>query len=148
MRFENYTENEVAGLADYIGKRLKRGAVLLLVGDLGAGKTTFTRYLAQSLGITDRITSPTFTLIKEYDEGRLPLYHIDAYRADLDSDAELLEEYIYGDGITVIEWPSCIDELLPEAVITLDFMMVDEQHRTIVVTVSDENYRDLFEERI
>ncbi|TLG73911.1 tRNA (adenosine(37)-N6)-threonylcarbamoyltransferase complex ATPase subunit type 1 TsaE [Culicoidibacter larvae] len=148
MRFENYTEKEVAELAAYIGRHLERGAVLLLTGDLGAGKTTFTRYLARSLNITERVTSPTFTLIKEYDEGRFPLYHIDAYRADLDSDAELLEEYIYGDGVTVIEWPSCIEELLPKTVIALEFLMMDEQHRTIVVTVTDTNYQNLFEERV
>lgn len=95
----------------------EKGDVLALVGDLGTGKTTLTRYIAEGLGINARINSPTFTIVKEYEGGRLPLYHFDVYRLDGNTD-ELYnigaEEYFYGNGVSVIEWADMITDELPE----------------------------------
>ena len=98
-----------------LGELLEAGDVLLLEGDLGAGKTVLAQGVAQGLGIQDPVTSPTFTLIHEY-EGRLPLYHVDLYRlADAADAANIgLEEYVYGDGVTIIEWPDRAAGLVPD----------------------------------
>ena len=95
----------------------EKGDVIALIGDLGTGKTTLTRYIAEGLGINARINSPTFTIVKEYEGGRLPLYHFDVYRLDGNTD-ELYnigaEEYFYGNGVSVIEWADMITDELPE----------------------------------
>lgn len=105
------TQEFAVGFAE----RLMPGDVLCMYGDLGAGKTAFVKGLARGLGIREHVTSPTFTIVNEYF-GRLKLYHFDAYRiADPDEMYEIgYEEYVYGDGVTVIEWPQLIDEILPE----------------------------------
>jgi len=103
-------------IAAALGHLLQPGDVLTLAGDLGAGKTTFTQGLARGLGITEPVSSPTFTIIKEYDDGRLPLYHMDIYRlgnAALQEDLGY-DEYFYGDGVSVVEWAEFLTELLPE----------------------------------
>lgn len=102
-------------IAGEIADTLVPGDVLCMYGDLGAGKTAFVKGLAKGLGIDDHITSPTFTIVNEYF-GRLKLYHFDVYRiADPDEMYEIgYEEYVYGDGVSVIEWPQLIDEILPE----------------------------------
>ena len=89
--------------------------MLALVGDLGTGKTTLTGYIARGLGITEMITSPTFTVVKEYYSGRLPLYHFDVYRIEDADDAfeRGIEEYFYRGGVCVVEWAEKIEELLP-----------------------------------
>ena len=102
---------------------LKPGDVLALVGDLGTGKTAFTRYLAEGLGVTERVNSPTFTIVKEYNSGRLPLYHFDVYRLvennEFEDASDALynigaDEYFYGQGVSVIEWADLIESELPE----------------------------------
>lgn len=102
--------------AKKIGENLKRGDVLCLDGDLGVGKTVFTKGVAAGLGIKDDVSSPTFTLIQEYYGGRLPLYHFDVYRIDGPWDMDDLgyEEYFYGEGVCLVEWGSMIKELFPE----------------------------------
>ncbi|PKM83392.1 MAG: tRNA (adenosine(37)-N6)-threonylcarbamoyltransferase complex ATPase subunit type 1 TsaE [Firmicutes bacterium HGW-Firmicutes-14] len=97
-----------------LGALLKPGDVICLEGDLGAGKTHFAKGIALGLGVGEHVTSPTFTLINEY-EGRLPMYHVDAYRLEDEDEAyELgLEEYLYGTGVTIIEWPGNIRQILP-----------------------------------
>ncbi len=109
-------EMETAAFGMDLGRRVCPGTVIALTGDLGAGKTTLTKAIAQGLGIADMITSPTFTLVKEYGSGRLPLYHFDVYRiGDVDEMYELgYEEYFYGNGVCVVEWADLIEELLPE----------------------------------
>ena len=99
-----------------IGENLKRGDVLCLDGDLGVGKTVFTKGVAAGLGIKDDVSSPTFTLIQEYYGGRLPLYHFDVYRIDGPWDMDDLgyDEYFYGEGVCLVEWGSMIKELFPE----------------------------------
>lgn len=105
MKFLSHSETETFEFAKRIADRLKGGEIILLNGDLGAGKTTFTKGLAKALGVTETVTSPTFTYVKEYD-GRLPLYHFDMYRVgDADEVYELgLEEYFYKGGVVVVEW--------------------------------------------
>ena len=90
--------------------------MLALIGDLGTGKTALTRYIGEGLGIRQRISSPTFTIVKEYTDGRLPLYHFDVYRVtDPDALFEIgADEYFYGDGVCVIEWADLIADSLPE----------------------------------
>ena len=102
--------------AKKIGENLKSGDVLCLDGDLGVGKTVFTKGVAAGLGIKDDVSSPTFTLIQEYYGGRLPLYHFDVYRIDgpWDMDGLGYEEYFYGEGVCLVEWGSMIKELFPE----------------------------------
>jgi len=94
---------------------IKAGDVIALAGELGTGKTALTKYIAEALGITDDVTSPTFTIIKEYKSGRLPLYHFDVYR--LSGEEEMFElgyeEYFYGDGVSVVEWADRIPGLIP-----------------------------------
>ncbi|KRM58675.1 ATPase or kinase [Secundilactobacillus malefermentans DSM 5705 = KCTC 3548] len=102
--------------------------LILLDGDLGAGKTTFTKGLASGLGIKKNVKSPTFTIIREYQEGRLPLYHMDAYRLEEGGADELgLDEYFNGDGVNVVEWSKFINEDLPENYLRIVFLREDDQ---------------------
>lgn len=105
-----------------LGRNAKPGTVIALTGDLGTGKTTLTKAIARGLGVSEMITSPTFTIVREYRSGRLPLYHFDVYRiADPDEMMELgYEEYLYGNGVCVIEWADLIGELLPEDALRID----------------------------
>lgn len=110
---ESYEDTQ--RIASEFAKTLKSGDVICMYGDLGAGKTAFVQGLAKGLGIDEHITSPTFTIVNEY-MGDKPLYHFDVYRiADSDEMYEIgYEEYISGDGISVIEWPQLIEDILPE----------------------------------
>lgn len=116
MVFESTSSQMTFEFAKKIGENLKRGDVLCLDGDLGVGKTVFTKGVAAGLGIKDDVSSPTFTLIQEYYGGRLPLYHFDVYRIDGPWDMDDLgyEEYFYGEGVCLVEWGSMIKELFPE----------------------------------
>ena len=107
---------ETFELGKKLGEGILPGSVLTLVGDLGVGKTVFTQGLARGLGITDTVNSPTFTIVQIYEEGRLPLYHLDVYRiGDISEMDEIgYEDYFYGDGVCLIEWANLIEEILPE----------------------------------
>lgn len=107
--------NDTHRLASRLAKIVRPGDILALEGGLGTGKTTFTQGFAKALGVSEYVNSPTFTLIKEYD-GRMPLYHMDLYRLQDETEVgELgLEEYFYGDGVCVVEWPERLGEELPE----------------------------------
>ncbi len=104
-----------------LAKKLKPGDVVALIGELGTGKTTLAKSIAEGLGITGMITSPTFTIVQEYSDGRLPLYHFDVYR--LNSPEEMYElgyeEYFFGQGVCVVEWADQIAELIPEGSIVI-----------------------------
>lgn len=110
------SEKEAAEFGKRLGKTLERGDVLALVGELGTGKTTLTKAIAAGLDISETVTSPTFTIVKEYNSGRLPLFHFDVYR--LENGGELIEiggeEYFDAGGICVIEWADKIAEILPD----------------------------------
>jgi tRNA threonylcarbamoyladenosine biosynthesis protein TsaE len=130
-----YTENEeeTRVLASKLGSMLSKGAVIALTGELGAGKTTFSQGLAKGLGIEDYVDSPTFSILKIY-EGRLPLYHMDVYRLEEDSAEELgLDEYLYGDGVSLVEWPSRIVSLLPKETIFIEIEVLSTGKRAITI---------------
>ena len=103
-------------LGKKMAKEAKPGDVICLLGDLGVGKTVFTQGFAEGLEIKEPISSPTFTIIQEYDEGRIPFYHFDVYRiSDVEEMDEIgFEEYVYGDGVCLIEWANLIEEILPK----------------------------------
>ncbi len=115
MTQESFREQDTFRLGEELGRQVQPGEIFLLEGDLGVGKTVFAKGFAAGLGITEPITSPTFTIIQEYEEGRIPLYHFDVYRiADEEEMYELgYESYFFGDGVCLIEWASRIPDLLP-----------------------------------
>ena len=106
-------------LAIVIGQAAQPGDNLVLTGDLGAGKTTLTKGIAKGLAIDQLIKSPTYTIIREYNQGRIPLYHMDVYRVSSGADALGLDEYFEGDGLSVIEWGNQLEEALPETYLEL-----------------------------
>lgn len=107
----SHNETELIALGKQLGKLLEKQDVIILSGDLGAGKTTFTKGIAKGLGIDQMIKSPTYTIVREY-EGRLPLYHLDVYRIGNDPDSIDLDDFLYGEGVTIIEWGELLDESL------------------------------------
>ena len=115
MMIETRSAKETYQLGVEIGKKASRGQVYTMVGDLGVGKTVFTQGLANGLEIAEPINSPTFTIVQVYDEGRLPFYHFDVYRiGDITEMDEIgFEDYIYGEGVALIEWANLIEEILP-----------------------------------
>lgn len=116
MIIETNNAKETFELGVQIGREAKAGDVYTLVGDLGVGKTVFTQGLAKGLEIEEPISSPTFTIVQVYEEGRLPFYHFDVYRiGDVEEMDEVgYEDYIYGQGVCLIEWSNLIEEILPE----------------------------------
>ena len=116
IEFESFGPEETAAFGERIGKEAKIGEVYTLIGDLGVGKTVFTKGLAKGLGITEHVSSPTFTIVQIYEEGRLPFYHFDVYRiGDVEEMEEIgYEDYFYGEGVCLIEWANLIEEILPE----------------------------------
>ena len=115
-------ESETREFGKNLAAELKAGSVVALVGDLGTGKTTLTKYIAEGLSVSEVVTSPTFTIINEYKSGRLPLYHFDAYRLSSEEEMYALgyEEYFYGDGVTVVEWADKVAGLIPVQSITIN----------------------------
>ncbi|MDD4779668.1 MAG: tRNA (adenosine(37)-N6)-threonylcarbamoyltransferase complex ATPase subunit type 1 TsaE [Tissierellia bacterium] len=115
MKIEIRDLKDTEKIGKVIAGALEKGSVVCLDGDLGAGKTTLTQFIAREFGVNEYVTSPTFTIIKEY-EGKLPFYHMDVYRIESEDDMYDLgyEEYIYSDGVTIIEWSNNIINMLPE----------------------------------
>ncbi len=129
---------------------MRGGEVICLEGELGTGKTAFTQGIAQGLDITEIITSPTFTLLNEYRAvpDRPPLYHIDLYRVDSAAAAHSFgfEDYLYGDGVCVIEWAEKLPELLPPTRLWLNLRHVSETKRGLLITAAGEYYLELLNE--
>ena len=141
-------EEETMAIAAQLAQLLEPKDVILLEGDLGAGKTTFTKGLAKGLGIETVIKSPTYTLIREYTKGRLPLYHMDIYRLeDVGGDDLGFEEYLYGNGVSVIEWAKFIEEELPAAYLTIRLVPTGEffENREITFIPTGDRYKSLVE---
>lgn len=141
MTFYTESAEQTIGLGEKIGSFLRPGDVIALQGTLAAGKTTITKGIARALGITEDITSPTFTLISVY-EGRLPLYHMDVYRLEGSADFSDLgaEEMLYGSGVCVIEWSEKIMDELPSRTIVIK-LSAENEKRT--VTIENWTYGDL-----
>jgi tRNA threonylcarbamoyladenosine biosynthesis protein TsaE len=114
LRFITESAEETSNIGEQLGRLLIKGNIICLSGDLGAGKTAFTKGIAKGLGVEDYVTSPTYTIINEY-QGRLPLYHFDVYRLnDVEEMYELgYEEYFFGDGIVVLEWADIVRDIIP-----------------------------------
>jgi tRNA threonylcarbamoyladenosine biosynthesis protein TsaE len=143
-RVITHSVEETQRLAKWVGSLMQPGDVLTLTGDLGAGKTSFTQGLARGLGIDRVVNSPTFTIIKEYP-GRLPLYHMDVYRME-DSLEDLgFDEYFYGDGVTVVEWPQMIQEQLPSERCELTILRLEGDERQISFLPIGKRYEKLCE---
>jgi len=119
-------------LAKTIASFLRPGMILGLTGDLGSGKTTFTQFLAKHMGILDHVNSPTFTILKIY-QGKIPLYHMDVYRLETIGYDYELDDFLFGDGVSVIEWYPYIKVMLPEDILSLDIKVVSENNREIKI---------------
>lgn len=113
---ETFAPEETLAFGEELGRNAKPGQVYTLIGDLGVGKTVLTQGIAKGLGIEEPICSPTFTIVQEYHTGRMPFYHFDVYRIGCVEEMDEIgfEDYVYGDGLTMIEWANLIEEILPE----------------------------------
>lgn len=136
IELQTHSVEETKALGERLALQLCRGDVLLLEGELGAGKSELTRGIARGLGVTGYVTSPTFTILQVHEEGRLPLYHFDWYR--LESAEELYElsmdEYLYDDGVSVVEWPSMAEEAIPEKHLRVHITSLGDSDRAFALT--------------
>ena len=146
MEYKITTKNEfeTIELAQNFESEKFPNMIICLDGELGSGKTVFTKGIANGLGIQESITSPTFTIIKEY-EGELPLYHMDVYRLDGKTDGIGIEEYFNKGGIVVIEWADSIKDILPEERLDIRFKVLDENKRVLILTPHGKQYEELCE---
>ncbi|EUJ28201.1 hypothetical protein MFLO_12421 [Listeria floridensis FSL S10-1187] len=145
--FHSNNESETMDFAKKLGRKLEVGDLLLLEGDLGAGKTTFTKGLAEGLDIKKIVKSPTFTIIREYKTGRLPLYHMDVYRLEDASTDELgLFEYFQGDGVSVVEWAHYIADELPPDYLKITITRESDEGRLLTLEPVGERYVTLLAE--
>lgn len=140
---ETFSPEETFAFGKWIGENALAGQVYTLVGALGVGKTVFTQGVAAGLGITEPVNSPTFTIIQEYETGRMPFYHFDVYRiGDIEEMEEIgYDDYFYGNGICLIEWANLIEEILPEHIIQITIEKDLEKgfdYRKITVTGLEE----------
>ena len=141
-KVQTNTAQETIEFGKKIGELLSPKDVVLLVGDLSAGKTMITKGIGLGLGVKKIINSPTFTIVKEYN-GRCPLYHLDLYRLDgLNNDFDL-EEYIEGDGVCVIEWPYQVEEILPKEYLLIELTRINETTRTIGIEAKGNHYEEV-----
>ena len=146
MEYKITTMNEfdTIELAQNLESEKFPNMVICLDGELGSGKTVFTKGIANALGVEENITSPTFTIIKEY-EGELPLYHMDVYKLDGNTDGVGIEEYFNKNGVVVIEWASTIKDILPEERLDIKFKVVDENKRLLILKPHGKKYEELCE---
>ena len=138
-------EEDTIEIAENLEAEKFPGMVICLNGELGSGKTVFTKGFAAALGISETITSPTFNIIKEYLNGEMPLYHMDIYRLEENPESTGLLDYFDKDGIVIIEWANMIEEYLPEERLDIKFKIVDENKRVLVLTPHGKQYEDLCE---
>ncbi|WP_226671307.1 tRNA (adenosine(37)-N6)-threonylcarbamoyltransferase complex ATPase subunit type 1 TsaE [Metabacillus litoralis] len=148
FEFITKTAEETSAIASSLSKKVIASDVITLEGDLGAGKTTFTKGLAKGLGIKRNVNSPTFTIIKEYKDGRLPLYHMDVYRVEDEGEDLGFDEYFHGDGITVVEWAHLINDQLPSERLDIKIYYEDETTRKITMTPYGSHYVEICKELI
>lgn len=146
MDYKITTNNEIdtIELAQNFESEKFPNMVICLDGELGSGKTIFTKGIANALGITESITSPTYSIIKEYD-GELPLYHMDVYRLDGNTEGVGIEEYFNKNGVVVIEWASTIKNILPKERLDIKFKVIDENKRLLILTPHGKKYEELCE---
>lgn len=140
-------EKETIELAQNFESEKFPNMIICLEGDLGSGKTVFTKGFAKAMGIDEEITSPTFNIIKEYEKGELPLYHMDVYRLDGNVGELGLEEYFHKNGVVIIEWADMIKEYLPEERLEIKIKLSDdsEDARIFIINPVGKEYEDLCE---
>ena len=141
-KITTHSDTETIAVAQNIESEKFKGMVICLNGDLGSGKTVFTKGFAHALGI-DEITSPTFTIIKEYNTGELPLYHMDVYRLEDATEDIGIEEYFDRGGVTIIEWSDMIKDILPEERLDIKIKITGENTRVLVLTPYGKLYEDI-----
>lgn len=138
-------EMETIQLAQNFESEKFPNMIICLNGELGSGKTMFSKGMANALGIEETITSPTYTIIKEYLYGELPLYHMDVYRLDGNTEEMGIEEYFNKGGIVIIEWAETISNILPKERVDIKFIVADENKRVLVIEPHGKKYEDLCE---
>ena len=139
------SETETVEIAQNLESEKFKNMVICLYGDLGSGKTVFSKGFAQALGIEEAVTSPTFNIIKEYTTGEMPLYHMDVYRLDGNIDGVGLEDYYNKNGVVIIEWADTIKDYLPEERLDIKFKVIDEDSRMLVFIPHGRIYEDICE---
>lgn len=146
-KWKAYTDSieETHALGEKIGKCVSGNMVILLSGDLGAGKTTLTQGIAKGLGVRRKVTSPTFTILKIY-RGRMPLYHIDAYRLEGITQDLGFEELMDDEGLSVIEWSQYLPDIIPDEYLSVTIHLLEEDSREFVFEANGEQYEELLEE--
>ena len=145
FKYTVYDEKETIELAQNIESEHFPNMVICLNGDLGSGKTVFTKAFADALGIKENVTSPTFNIIKEYNEGELPLYHMDVYRLEGDIKELGIEDYYDKGGVTIIEWADMIRDYLPDERLEIKIKVVDENTRVFVFKAYGRQYEEICE---
>lgn len=143
-KFTMRSERDTIELAQNIESEKFPNMVICLDGELGSGKTLFTKGFANALGVTETVTSPTFTIIKEY-EGELPLYHMDVYRLDGNVDGAQIEDYFHKGGVVIIEWANTIKDILPLNRLDIKFKIAGENSRVLIITPHGTEYEELCE---
>lgn len=141
-KFTSRSVEDTLYLAQNMESEKFPGMVICLNGDLGSGKTVFVKGFASALGIEDNITSPTYTIVKEYLNGEMPLYHMDVYRID-ENEEFGVEDYFNKDGVCIIEWSDMIADRLPQERLEIKFKIVDENTRVLVFNPRGEKYEEL-----
>lgn len=142
-KYTSRCEEDTLELAENIESEKFPGMVICLNGELGSGKTVFVKGFAKALGIQETVTSPTFSLVKEYHDGEMPLFHMDVYRMEDSKENFGLDDYLNQDGICIIEWPEMIEEQLPEERLDVKIKVIDDDVRVFVFTPYGEKYEEL-----
>lgn len=143
FKYTSRSEDDTRELAENLESEKFPGMLICLNGDLGSGKTFFVKSFATALGIREDVTSPTFTIIKEYLEGEMELYHMDVYRVENDYESVGIEEYFNKDGICIIEWAEMIDDILPSERLDINISIVGENTRIISLCPHGEKYEEI-----
>ena len=142
-KYTSRCEEDTLELAENIESEKFPGMVICLNGELGSGKTVFVKGFAKALGIQETITSPTFSLVKEYLDGEMPLYHMDVYRIEDSKESFGLSDYLNQDGVCIIEWPEMIEDQLPEERLEVKIKVIDDDVRVFVFTPYGQQYEEL-----
>ena len=145
MKLISHSEIETIQIAKKIASNLKKGDILVLSGNLGAGKTKFTEGILSYFGLQNEISSPTFTIVNEYETEKFPLFHFDVYRLEDSNENIGIEEYFDKGGVTIIEWADIIKDILPEERLDITFKIVGENSRVMVLTPHGEKYVNICE---
>lgn len=142
-KYTSRSENDTMELAENIESEKFPGMVICLDGELGSGKTVFVKGFAKSLGITENITSPTFNIVKEYENGEMPLNHMDVYRIDETDESIGFRDYFMSESVSIIEWSDLIKDKLPDERLDIKFKVIDENTRILVLKPHGQKYEDL-----